>query len=395
MYYDKQSKEKQQHYKQLLQSIGRISNLFSESDAPLLNYRAHENIFARSFGLTNNARHDDSADAYDVTSGIGIGLKTWVGQNDQKIAEFGRLRPQFEHLTGLDLIKKISEFRNKRIQTTMNAHSLKAMYYHIVKRIPGGMEIYEADYSQIDIDKITIIEKRGNDNNIYFTDGWHTYHFSLSNNTLYRIFDDMILLDTFPVDIIDNPYDTVLGKLLTTPQEKVTSSLKQLCLRLYVVKNGVKVVEEHSGINQWNGVRKSYKTVNNIRTLTKQTPRDPNEIYIPYPAKDRKREDFFPARDESFDLQLPNGTWISAKVCQDNGKAIMSNPNKTLGKWLLRDVFMLKEGTLVTYEMLREFNIDCVVFTKLDDHKYSIDFGALGTYEKFYKLKDIEKIEEN
>lgn len=34
------------------------------------------------------------------------------------------------------------------------------------------------------------------------------------------------------------------------------------------------------------------------------------------------------------------------------GKSIMSNPNKALGKWLLRDVFELPEKTLVTYDML-------------------------------------------
>ena len=86
---------------------------------------------------------------------------------------------------------------------------------------------------------------------------------------------------------------------------------------------------------------------------------------------------------------------MSAKVCQDNGKAIMSNPNSFLGKWLLRDVLNLSPGKVVTYDMLREFNIDCVVFTKLDDFTYSIDFGVLGTYEEFYGLEDSEKLMEN
>ena len=72
------------------------------------------------------------------------------------------------------------------------------------------------------------------------------------------------------------------------------------------------------------------------------------------------------------------------------GKAIMSNPNNVLGRWLLRDVLELPEGKVITYELLKEYGIDSVVFTRLDKGKYAIDFGELGTYEKFYGLKDID-----
>lgn len=72
----------------------------------------------------------------------------------------------------------------------------------------------------------------------------------------------------------------------------------------------------------------------------------------------------------------------------------MSNPNKALGKWLLRDVFELPEKTLVTYDMLRIFGVDSVMFTKLEEKKYRIDFCVLGTYEKMYHLDDLEQNEE-
>ena len=149
--------------------------------------------------------------------------------------------------------------------------------------------------------------------------------------------------------------------------------------------------------------------------------RDPNEIYIPYLTEDRNRSvDFFPNRDEPFTLLLPDRTEMSAKVCQRAfakvspekyelltpeekeredarakvGKSIMSNPNKALGKWLLRDVFELPEKTLVTYDMLRIFGVDSVMFTKLEEKKYRIDFCVLGTYEKMYHLDDLEQDEE-
>lgn len=73
----------------------------------------------------------------------------------------------------------------------------------------------------------------------------------------------------------------------------------------------------------------------------------------------------------------------------------MSNPNNELGKWLLRGVFEPPEGTKVTYKMLKEFGVDCVVFTKESDLHYSVDFGRLDTYEQFYGLRDIDNIEES
>ena len=60
------------------------------------------------------------------------------------------------------------------------------------------------------------------------------------------------------------------------------------------------------------------------------------------------------------------------KICQDNGKALMSNPNKALGKWILRDVLSLKEGEVLTYQKLKELGIDSILITK--GKNYSINF---------------------
>ena len=400
MYYDLQPIEKQEKYKNMLKIVGSLSRLFSESDTPYLYYRAHENIFSKYFEMSNNARSDDSADSFS-SDGIGVGLKTWVGQDNQKVAEFGRLRPEYETLKGIELVKKIAEYRNERIRVTMNAHGLHEMLYHIVKRIPGAMQIWESAFDKIDIDNIKLIRNRGNENSIYFNDGNHTYHFSLSKNTLYMNFDEMEKLDEFEVEIVDDPFELlenlvmhykVVEEAVSTPQHE------QLCLRLYSVKkDGKKFVAEKSGLNQWNGARTQYKIdeTTHVKTLVKTIPRNPNELYIPYPAVDRNRNpDFFPPRDTPFALILPDGQVISAKVCQDDSKAIMSNPNSVLGKWLLRDVFELPEGIPVTYEMLKSFGIDSVIFTKLENG-YSIDFSKLGTYEKMYGLEDNYAIYDN
>lgn len=396
MFYDKQEIINRESYKKMLKILGQLSNLFSESDCPYLAYRAHENVFCKFLEADNLARFDCSADAKKAKTGIG--LKTWTGTNDQKVAEFGKLKKDYTHLTGLELVKKISEYRNERIRVTMRLHGIEKMIYHVVKRVPKVMQILECSFDFIDIQNIKLIPDRGNENNTYFNDGKHTYHFSISKNTLYMIFDDLELLDSFEVDIMDDPYKYLLSLTVMLKSKKYfdfnnelidaykivakddKSNKSMLCLPLYSHKgvNKEKYVPEKSGLNQWNASGRI---------------RDKNEIYIPYQKIDRERDlNFFPPRDTSFLLRLPDGTEISAKVCQEAdknnpklGKAIMSNPNKVLGKWLLRDVFEVKEGTLITYEMLEKFGVDCVVFVKNGELDYSIDFAEIGTYEKFYK----------
>ncbi len=385
MFYENQPLNQRENYKRMLSIIGNLTQLFSESDCPYLPYRAHENIFCKYFDADNLARMDCSADA--KKGRIGIGLKTWMGQDDQKVAEFGRLRETFAGLTGLELVRRIAEYRNERIRVTKNLNGIDTMIYHIVKRVPGSMQVLEHAFEYIDIDNLSIIPNRGNVNNTYFTDGRHTYHFSVSKNTLYMIFEDMELLDTFDVEIMDDPYNLLMnlmyGEDQIPAQEEIlrpeqTVRLPQICLRLYSTKSdGTKFVAEKSGLNQWNAGGRA---------------RNANEVYIPYQKVDRDRDlTFFPPRDTVFNLTLPDGTTIPAKVCQEAdknnpllGKSIMSNPNKILGEWLLRNVFELPEGTVVTYEMLQRFGIDSVVFTKHGDLEYSVDFSEIGTYEEFY-----------
>lgn len=108
MFYDKQPKEQQDNYKAMLALIGSLSNLFADSDKLMLYYRAHENVFCKYFEADNLSREDCSADA--AKGPIGIGLKTWVGRDDQKVAEFGRLRPKYEDLRGINLVRIIASY---------------------------------------------------------------------------------------------------------------------------------------------------------------------------------------------------------------------------------------------------------------------------------------------
>lgn len=369
MFYEKQPKNNQELYKKLLGIMGSMSKLFSDSASPYLPYRAHENLFCYCFNAENLAREDCSADA--KKNKVGIGLKTWVGADNQKVAEFNNLKADYQNLEGLNLAKRIASYRNDRIGFTMRSHGLSEMIYHVIKRTPHQMTILECPFDTIDENNIVIIPEKSTSTYIYFCDGHHTYHFNVSKSTLYMLFSDMKKLDDFGVMILDDP----IAFLKTSADSEVATIQSEnrpiLCLPLYThSRSKEKIVPPKSGLNQWNASGRE---------------RDPNEIYIPYNKTDRERfPEFFPERYDPFTLRLPDGTVMSASVCQADGKAIMSNPNKALGKWLLRDVFNLSERTIVTYKMLMRYGIDCVVFTRNSSHDYSIDFGSIGTYEKLY-----------
>jgi len=127
-----------------------------------------------------------------------------------------------------------------------------------------------------------------------------------------------------------------------------------------------------SGLNQWNaGGRK----------------RNSGEVYIPIPSEIHSQfHSFFPERDQHFELIIPTGEVFSAKVCQDNSKALMTNPNKALSDWILRKIFQIKEGQLLTIERMNELGFDSVIIIKDDNGKYKIDIMKTDSYEQFISI---------
>ena len=103
MFYDKQPEANRENYKKMLSIMGSLSNLFSDNDTPYLVYRVHENSFCKYMEADNLGRQDCSVDA--KKDKVGIGLKTWIGRDDQKVAEFGKLKKNYTGLDGMDLVK--------------------------------------------------------------------------------------------------------------------------------------------------------------------------------------------------------------------------------------------------------------------------------------------------
>lgn len=377
-FFIKQSEQDRELYIKLLEVTGSLSNLFAESNNPFLYYRAMENIFCKAFKADNLSRSDISADA--GKDGIGIGLKTFLqsnGKTFQKIAEFNKESYLLQGLEGLELVRMVSKMRNERVKSTMRICKLSDMMYHLITRSNRYMAIYEEHMDFIDIEKIKL--KQINKTTIHFTDSIHDYNFSISKSTLLKRFDtsDKKKIWGFHVDILKDPYEFLLSAKAQEDagvvwSSEIKASEDYIVLPLYSPRT--QNVEKHSGLNQWNANGRA---------------RDENEVYVSIPSWiHRAKRNFFrystnDNRTEPFDVKLPNGSVLSMRVAQQGGKALMSNPNSALGKWILRDVLDLKPGKLVTKGQLDIIGIDSIKLSKMENNMYRLDFLKSGSYEDF------------
>lgn len=367
MFYNQQAKLSQQTYEESLKIIGSLSNLFSDAKEPYLYYRVAEKIFCKSFLSNDLSRGDVALDTYKGE--IGIGLKTFLQNNNksfQKIAEFNKDRFLYENKTPKEIVLIIAELRNKRIEFTENLYQLKDSIYHCVIRDKNSFKLHEERMDYIDIPNIVDIKQTKN--SIKFNDGIHDYSFNLSKSTLTKRFITHKPLYEFNVKILEDPLRDI--KNCFTKQKLLYDDKLNIRETIFLPLYGKnKKVFERSGLNQWNAAGRI---------------RDANEIYIPIPSTVHKKSpNFFPSRDEPFNLLLPNGKILQSKVCQSGDKALMSYSNKALGKWLLRDVLSLKKGELLNYQKLQSIGIDSVRIDKLDNNNYEINFSALGKYEEY------------
>ncbi|MFZ2284156.1 MAG: restriction endonuclease [Lutibacter sp.] len=370
--------EKKGNYLKLLSAVSKLSGLFSESSVPFINYRVAENIFCRSFDAGNLSRSDTAFDAN--YNSIGIGLKTFVcngNSTTEKVAEFNSLARTLNDFKGKELALKLGEYRNDRINLANRLYGIDNSLYHIVARKEKELLLYETDYNIIDVANIHSV--KDNRASLQFEDGNNLYTFNYSKSTLFRKF--IIPQNAFrlPIDIIDDPYSLLLelfeNKDLKPASDKLIRGVNYVILPLYGIRKKEKFIFERSGLNQWNA--------NGRR-------RDFGEIYIPIPAElHKKYPNFFPPRDENFNLQIPTGEIFSASLCQQGRKALMTNPNKALSDWLLRKVLQLKEGELATIEKLDKLGFDSVIITKDQNGNFKIDIMKTNTYIEFNN--DIEE----
>lgn len=376
-FYPLQKEIRKKKYLKLLTGIAQTSSIYTYSKKPYLHYRVVENIFCKSFAAKNISRKDCSVDA--VQEKYGIGIKTFVSNGVhkyEKIAEFdNREKYPLDYQNKAKLIKQLAHYRNGRLESTGKTYHFKNSLYHYLIRDVGKILICECPMLPVDEKSILIQNQSSRKHIIRFKDKFFCYSFNLSKHTLFQAFktdepfeivnvsskiDEKLLIDTIK-DLTGQRYG---------PEATLLDSKEYVILPLYSTKLGE--VPPKSGLNQWNA---------------RGRKRDYDEVYIPIPKiVHKKKQGFFPPRDKKFTLKTQDGKEFSSKVCQENNKALMTDPNKDLGKWLLREMLGLKKGQLASIDLLRNKNADTVIIYKLEEGVYQINLHSFGAFEKEYDI---------
>lgn len=360
-------------YFMMLSLMGKLSNLFSESNVPFIHYRVTENLFCKYFGADNLSRTDT---AYDAKIGtLGVGIKTFTfktGVSTEKIAEFNSLSSHLSKFSGINLARELGKCRNERMLVANNLYNIDEATYHIIGRKEHALEIFNTPYEFVDVDAIRLLSD--NEKSLHFTDGVNVYNFNRSKSVLMKRFERPEVFTEIPVEILEDPYQ-LLESLFCRDLKDLTikpDSRGCVILPLYSTRSKDKEVPEKSGLNQWNAGGRA---------------RHEDEVYIPVPKEiHNNMPNFFPERHVEFTLRLPDGEILSAKMCQSDSKGLMSNPNRALGHWILRKVLRLKPDTLVTKEHLDKAGFDSLIVYKNTTLDYSIDVCYSSNYSEFQSL---------
>lgn len=152
-------------------------------------------------------------------------------------------------------------------------------------------------------------------------------------------------------------------------------------LPLYSARDNT--VHSKSGLNVWNAAPKNS---GGSRPL--------DEVYIPIPISVHQRFPHFfgfdaldktqrDANINKFNLYYSNNNYWKAIITEDNGKALETDPQSDLGKWILRDILKLPYGTVLTMDMLNKARIDSVKITKLENSKFSIEIAPFNAFKNW------------
>ena len=408
-------------YMEALVAVGGLSRLFSESDLPFFHYRFVENLFVRATKGKNVSRQDAVFDALvGENNGIAVGVKTFTIKKNssysyEKVQEFTSLagKGRLGKMNDKELVQTISNERNRRItleSASFNVDPDKSLYHCLIRR-EGEAVVHEEPYPIILVNRIKPLSSSGKTlskfgtktSNIHFHDGLNFYRYSRAKNVLLKRFDIKSGANWKPIpikiteDVFSHLFENVL-KGVVTSKMKITGLFEDsqlvpgidfVILPLYSTKGGVKEVPAKSGLNQWNAAGRQRKF---------------GEAYIPVPRDIHKHcPGFFPI-GKSFNLYLPNTKQAaSASLCQSGNKALMTNPNDELCKWIFKVIDPKFSPSMYnrapsrnpfTYDDLEIAGYDAVRVSRIkepDRNGYEIQFEAIGAYEEFLEEMGMTK----
>lgn len=399
-------------YSSFLQSMAMLSGLFSQSKIPYINSRFVEKLFVLSTGARDLGRADKSFDAL-LPGGIGVGIKTFTAESGshklEKVAEFTALAREgrFNTPDRKKLVRRVADARNQRVLSNAAEYgvSIDRSVYHCLIRIEGGAIVHEEPYQLINVEELKPTNVKGQavddwsfaNGKIYFSDGLSQYSFNVSKNVLMKRFNFSRTSNLIELELHSDPLallDQLVGRKskLEIERPKLTFGIEledeekmgvpgrdYVVLPLYSSRTGE--VEAKSGINQWNAGGRARKF---------------GEAYIPVPkAVHNHYPRFFPPRDAHFKLNLANGfTSQRAKICQSDGKALMTESNIELGRWLLTVVDPsvspsdfgkppTRHHRPYTYKDLLAIGSDSIIVRRSGRGDYSVEFGPIGAYRDF------------
>jgi hypothetical protein len=409
-------------YSTLLRLVASLSRLFSDNDSPYVDSRFVERLYVQTTGAVDLGRKDISFDA--KFNDVGIGVKTFLAGSGnskrEKVAEFTAYARdgRFIGLSKRDLVHEVVRARNERVTSDANEYGidLRKSIYHCLIRMPGGAVVHEEPYGTILEDSLNPTNSVGEivgswdemGNGIYFTDGINNYSYSTAKNVLMKQFVFERDLNFIPIEVLPDPLggleerfamqstsktsDTssssnFVAKVLTaegtSDAEELIPGVDYVVLPLYRMSGQEKEVPTKSGVNQWNAAGRDRKL---------------GESYVPIPRVIHERfPGFFPGRDVSFMLKLPNQQeFVQAKVCQDGSKALMTKPNYLLGEWLIgvirpslgKEMFQSAPRNLspITYADFIKVGKDSVRIVKQLDSDtpcFQIQFEPVDSFEEF------------
>jgi hypothetical protein len=161
-----------------------------------------------------------------MESGAGVGVKTFViptfeSKKQEKIAEFakGATSGEFIGLTPTALARKVSEFRNARVESDARVYGidLDNSIYHCLVRSHGTCMVHEEPLELIDLDAVRVVEHATRaTGHIHFTDGANVYIFNISKNTLFKQFDMTVGENSgiLRVEIVERIFESLMEKNL-------------------------------------------------------------------------------------------------------------------------------------------------------------------------------------